>query len=260
VSQLALSTEIRVGDCREIAPAMAAEGIHPKLIVTSPPYNAGLEYGAGINDARPWEEYWAWAREWMAACRDVCESGARICIVVADGIGRSPWVPLAGRYMAEAIGLGLLPRGTIIWDKLGNSSTAWGSWCSAANPSLRDQHEVILVFSVGEYGRPSGESVISSDEFLEYTKSVWRIRPETTLPGFARKHPAPFPLEIPRRLLKLYSYPGDVVFDPFCGSGTTLVAAKDLGRSAVGCDISEAFVAISRARLAQGKMEFGGSE
>ncbi len=251
---------IHVGDCRELAPRMAAEGVRPALIVTSPPYNAGIEYGAGIDDARPWDEYWAWAREWMAACRDMCQPGARLCIVVADGIGRKPWRPLAGQYMQEAIGLGLLPRGKIIWDKLGDSSTAWGSWCSASNPSLRDQHEAILVFSVGEYGRPCGGSDLTPEEFVVWTRSVWGIRPETTLKGYARKHPAPFPLEIPRRLIKLYSFPGDLVFDPFCGSGTTLVAAKGLGRSAIGCDLSEEFVAISRARLAQECFEFGGDE
>jgi site-specific DNA-methyltransferase (adenine-specific) len=141
-------------------------------------------------------------------------------------------------------------RGEIIWDKAASASasTAWGSWLSAANPVLRDVHEYILVFSKGSFRRPvdGRESTISRDEFLEWTKSVW------TFPAVSARqigHPAPFPEELPRRLIQLYTFKGDVVLDPFAGSGTTCVAARDLGRHYIGYEIDAEYYRLAQARL-----------
>jgi site-specific DNA-methyltransferase (adenine-specific) len=148
--------------------------------------------------------------------------------------------------------IGFLMRGEIIWDKAASagSSTAWGSWKSATNPVMRDVHEYILVFSKGSMGR-SGEgrtSTITRDEFLEYTKSIWGFPAES-----AKRvgHPAPFPEELPRRLIQLYTFEGDIVLDPFCGSGTTCVAALKSNRHYIGFDNSEEYVKLSRERISQ---------
>jgi len=139
----------------------------------------------------------------------------------------------------------------IIWDK-GNSgvSTAWGSWKSASNPVLRDVHEYILVFQKGSFKRErkNKEDTISKEEFLEFTKSIWSFKPES-----AKKvgHPAPFPIELPKRCIQLYSFKKDVVLDPFCGSGTTCLASKQLGRYYIGYDIKEEYCKIAQKRLSE---------
>jgi DNA modification methylase len=148
--------------------------------------------------------------------------------------------------------LGFWMRGEIIWDKGASAaaSTAWGSWRSPANPTLRDVHEYILIFSKGSPRRlpPDGRrSTITRDEFLAYTKSVWSFPAES-----ARKigHPAPFPIELPRRLIQLYTYAGEVILDPFMGSGQTALAALRLGRRYVGYELDEQYVMLAEERIA----------
>jgi len=142
-------------------------------------------------------------------------------------------------------------RGEIIWDKGASAaaSTAWGSWRSPANPTLRDVHEYILVFSKGNFSRKKladRESTITRDEFLELTKSVWTFPAES-----ARKvgHPAPFPVELPYRLLQLYTYSGEVILDPFMGSGQTALAALKAGRRFVGYDTDDDYVRLADRRI-----------
>jgi site-specific DNA-methyltransferase (adenine-specific) len=142
-------------------------------------------------------------------------------------------------------------RGEIIWNKASSSSpsTAWGSWQSASNPVLRDVHEYILVFSKGTFRRDgrNRESTITRQEFLEWTKSVW------TFPAVSAKkvgHPAPFPEELPHRLIQLFTFKGDVVLDPFAGSGTTCLAALLDGRGYIGYDTNPEYVALARQRIA----------
>jgi site-specific DNA-methyltransferase (adenine-specific) len=146
--------------------------------------------------------------------------------------------------------LGFLMRGEIIWNKgsSGSSSTAWGSWLSARNPTLRDIHEYILVFSKGTFSRKDRgrKSTISRQEFLDFTKSVWQFPAES-----ARKvkHPAPFPVELPYRLIQLYTFEGEVVLDPFIGSGTTAIAAIKTRRVFVGYEINPDYVSIADERI-----------
>jgi site-specific DNA-methyltransferase (adenine-specific) len=150
--------------------------------------------------------------------------------------------------------IGFLMRGEIIWNKGSSASpsTAWGSWLSAANPVLRDIHEYILVFSKGTFSLKSKgkESTITKDEFLEWTKSVW------TFPAVSAKmigHPAPFPEELPARLIKMYSFKNDVILDPFLGSGTTSLAAIKNNRHYVGYDKDSKYIDLANRRISEYK-------
>ena len=147
--------------------------------------------------------------------------------------------------------IGYLARGEVIWVKAKGAAgnCAWGSWLSARNPTLRDVHEYCLCFSKGRFGRLSkGESTISAEEFLAATLSVWEIPAES-----AKRvgHPAPFPVALPARLTELYTYKGDLVLDPFMGSGTTAVAAVRLARHFVGYEISADYLAAAERRIAR---------
>jgi site-specific DNA-methyltransferase (adenine-specific) len=175
--------------------------------------------------------------------------GGRYVINVAN-LGRKPYIPLHAYFYAVHTAAGFLPAGEIIWRKGRGSSgnCAWGSWKSAKAPRLRDLHEYLLVFNKELYGRPDrGESDISGDDFMQATLSVWEIPPER-----AKRvgHPAPFPVELASRVMKLYSYVSDVVLDPFCGSGTTCVAAKAGGRHWVGYDTAAEYCDLAITRLA----------
>ncbi len=218
------------------------------LMVTSPPYNVGKEY----DDDLPLGEYLAFLERVWAETRRVLVPGGRMCVNVAN-LGRKPYIPLHAYVAEQAIRLGFLMRGEIIWNKAASASpsTAWGSWQSAANPTLRDVHEYILVFSKGSFSRkkPSGvEDTITRDEFLEITKSVWTFPTEA-----ARKvgHPAPFPVELPRRLIQLYTFPGDLVLDPFMGSGQTALAALRSNRHFVGYETNPDYVKLAEERITQ---------
>ena len=177
----------------------------------------------------------------------VLVNGGRACVNVAN-LGRKTYIPLSdyiGRIMTD---IGFNKRGQIIWDKAASSggSCAWGSWQSAANPSLRDVHEYILVYSKGSLSRKKGKDTISKEDFLEWTKSIWKMKTESAK---RVKHPAPFPEELPHRLINLYSFENDIVLDPFMGSGTTAVAALKNNRRYIGYDISEEYVRIANERL-----------
>jgi site-specific DNA-methyltransferase (adenine-specific) len=216
------------------------------LMVTSPPYNVRKDYDQDLS----LEEYRELLSKVFRETHRVLVTGGRACVNVAN-LGRKPYLPLHAFVIQDMIEAGFHMRGEIIWDKGASAaaSTAWGSWLSASNPVLRDVHEYILVFSKQSFSRKvdGSQSTIERDEFLEWTKSVWRI-PAVS----ARKigHPAPFPEELPERLIKLYTYRGDVVLDPFAGSGTTCVAALKSGRGYVGYEIEGEYVALAETRLA----------
>lgn len=216
------------------------------LMVTSPPYNVGKEY----DNNSSLEEYAALLQRVWSEVYRVLAPGGRACINVAN-LGRKPYIPLHTIIIEHWLSLGALMRGEIIWNKAASSagSTAWGSWTSATNPTLRDVHEYILVFSKGRFGRPNKprkQSTISREEFLEFTKSVWSFPAES-----ARKvgHPAPFPVELPYRLIQLYTFAGDVVLDPFMGSGQTALAAIKANRRYVGYETDKAYVKLANSRI-----------
>jgi DNA modification methylase len=220
------------------------------LMVTSPPYNVGKDYDEDLS----LEEYLAFLRRVWAEAWRVLVPGGRACINVAN-LGRKPYIPLHSYMIAAMLDLGFLMRGEIIWDKAASasSSTAWGSWQSASNPTLRDVHEYILVFSKGNFRREKQEgraNTIGREEFLEFTKSVWTFTAES-----ARKvgHPAPFPVEMPYRLIQLYTYSGEVVLDPFMGSAQTALAALKTDRHYVGYEINEEYLALAERRIRERK-------
>ncbi|MEX2189609.1 MAG: site-specific DNA-methyltransferase [Bacteroidota bacterium] len=215
------------------------------LVITSPPYNVSKEYDADLT----LDEYRAMLRRVFGEVFRVLAPGGRLCVNLAN-VGRKPYIPIHAYLAEDIISIGFAMRGEVIWNKSGSAgpSTAWGSWQSASNPTLRDVHEYILIFTKGDFTRPGvhGRSTITRDEFLEYTKSIW------TFPAESAKrvgHPAPFPVELPRRLMQLYSFEGDIVLDPFAGSGTTCIAALQAGRSYVGYEVHRPYVDLAEKRI-----------
>jgi len=223
------------------------------LVVTSPPYNVGKEYDRGLTLG----EYRDFLKRVWIEVERVLVPGGRCCINLAN-LGRRPYIPLHAFLAEDVTRLGFLMRGEVIWAKESSSSasTAWGSWMSATNPTLRDTHEYVMVFSKGTFSRESAgrRSTIGRDEFLEFTKSVWRFDAE---PATKVGHPAPFPIELPYRCIQLYTFLGDVVVDPFMGSGQTAIAAVKTGRHYVGYETDPRYVELSERRVRE-VAEYGG--
>ncbi len=216
------------------------------LMVTSPPYNVGKEYDNNLT----LDEYRAFIKRVLTEVYRVLVPGGRICFNIAN-LGRRPYLPMHRFIIEDMLTLGFLMRGEIIWNKAASSasSTAWGSWMSASNPTLRDVHEYILVGCKETFKRPKVEgrtSTISRNDFLAWTRSVWEFPAES-----ARKigHPAPFPTELPRRCIELYTYTDEVVLDPFMGSGSTALAALETGRQFVGYETSSEYRELAMQRL-----------
>jgi len=216
------------------------------LMVTSPPYNVKKEYDEDLT----LDEYRELLRKVFKETYKKLVTGGRACINVAN-LGRKSYIPLHKYIIEDMLDIGFYMRGEIIWNKASSASpsTAWGSWMSAANPVLRDIHEYILVFSKESFSRKKSKekvSTITKEEFLEFTKSVW------TFPAVSAKsigHPAPFPEELPYRLIQLYTFKSEVVLDPFCGSGTTCLAALKCGRYYIGYDIEPKYVDLAEKRI-----------
>ncbi|HWL43071.1 MAG TPA: site-specific DNA-methyltransferase [Ilumatobacter sp.] len=234
------------------------------LVVTSPPYFAGKQYEEELErEGIPssYLEYLDMLRDVFTECVRVLEPGGRIAVNVAN-LGRKPYRSLSAdviRILQDD--LGLLLRGEVVWQKGegANGSCAWGSFRSAANPVLRDITERVVIASKGRFDRARTaaqraaaglphENTLGADDFMALTLDVWSIPPES-----ARRvgHPAPFPVELPEQLIRLYTYAGDLVVDPFMGSGSTLVAAAGLGRRYVGYDLDPDYVEIARRRVAE---------
>ena len=216
------------------------------LMVTSPPYNVANEYDEDLS----LEEYRQLLKRVFAEVYKKLVTGGRACINIAN-LGRKPYIPLHSYIIRDMLEIGFLMRGEIIWNKASSSSpsTAWGTWLSAANPILRDIHEYILVFSKEAFNRknlPDKANTIKRDEFLELTKSVWNFPAES-----AKKvgHPAPFPVELPYRLIQLYTFQDEVVLDPFCGSGSTCIAALKTRRNYIGYEINKEYVDLAERRI-----------
>ncbi len=238
------------------------------LVVTSPPYFVGKEYelavagdpGERLTVPESYLEYLGLLTDVFAECFRVLEPGGRIAVNVAN-LGRKPYRSLAADVIDILQNrLGLLLRGEIIWRKseAAGGSCAWGSFARASNPVLRDNTERVVVAGKGAFGRAltasqraagdlPHESTITNDEFIEITNDVWEIPPESAT---RLGHPAPFPVELPLRLVNLYTYRGDIVLDPFAGSGSTVVAAVRAGRVGVGFDTDPDYVELAEQRLA----------
>ncbi|MGH9045191.1 MAG: DNA-methyltransferase, partial [Acidimicrobiales bacterium] len=232
------------------------------LIVTSPPYFAGKEYEQALGQGcipGSYIEYLDMLRRVFEEGKRVLEPGGRLAVNVAN-LGRKPYRSLSADVIAILQDeLHLLLRGEVIWRKAegAGGSCAWGSFRSAANPVLRDVTERVIVASKGRFDRAKSinerrrealpyESEITPDEFMAATLDVWDIPPESAK---RVNHPAPFPIELPQRLIGLYTYRGDLVVDPFMGSGTTLVAAARADRRYLGYDTDSGYVGMAKARV-----------
>jgi site-specific DNA-methyltransferase (adenine-specific) len=215
------------------------------LMVTSPPYNVGKEY----DDDLTLKEYLAMLKKVFKETHRVLATGGRVAINVAN-VGRKPYLPLHSHIISIMHDLGFMMRGEIIWDKAASSGTsfAWGSWKSASNPVLRDVHEYILVFSKDSFSRKKDHrtDTITNQEFMDYTKSIWSF-PSASARQIG--HPAPFPEELPRRLIQLYTFKGDIILDPFMGSGQTALAAVKAGRHFIGYDIDKKYCELAEQRI-----------
>lgn len=215
------------------------------LMITSPPYNVSKEYDEDLT----LDEYLNVLKNVFSETYRVLVNGGRACINVAN-LGRKPYIPLSDHISKIMLDIGFNMRGEVIWNKAASASpsTAWGSWLSAANPILRDIHEYILIFSKGDYNRIGKDkhNTITKEQFLEWTKSIWTMNAES-----ARKigHPAPFPEELPYRLIQLYSFKDDIIFDPFMGSGTTGLTALKCERRFSGYEISEEYLRLCNNRI-----------
>jgi site-specific DNA-methyltransferase (adenine-specific) len=267
VNPCAAADTLVVGDARDMA---KVDDNSVALVVTSPPYFAGKAYETDLGAGHipgTYLEYLRMLRDVFAECRRVLEPGGRIAVNVAN-LGRKPYRSLAGDVTAILQDeLALLLRGEVVWVKAKGAagSCAFGSYMQASNPVLRDVSERVVIASKGRFDRAikareraarglPHRSTISKEEFLASTLDVWEIRPES-----ARRvqHPAPFPVELPERLINLYTYEGDVVLDPFLGSGSTAIAAVRTGRRYVGYDTDPAYVDIARARVEAADVERG---
>ncbi len=251
--------EVFCADARSMGPEVPDGSV--ALVVTSPPYFAGKEYEQALGEGHvpaTYLDFLEMLEDVFAECKRKLEPGGRIAVNVAN-LGRRPYRSLSSDVIHILQDrLGLLLRGEIIWQKARGAAAncAWGSFRRPANPVLRDLTERVVVASKGRFDRALSyrererkklphSGLLKSDDFMEYTTDVWEMPPES---ASRVGHPAPFPVELPERLIRLYTYEGDLVLDPFMGSGTTAVAALRTDRHFAGYDTDPAYVerAISR--------------
>jgi site-specific DNA-methyltransferase (adenine-specific) len=229
------------GDCARLMEVPGRADVD--LVVTSPPYSLGVDYGqAGYADDQPYQRYLQWVTVWAETLLQASAYGGRACINIPLDSNKGGKRAIYADYLRIFQAVGWTYQTSIVWNEQNISRrTAWGSWLSPSAPFVTAPVEMIAVFFKGSFRRPATggrHGDITRDEFLAWTLGMWTFagaNPRRT------GHPAPFPEELPRRLIKLYSYPDDLVLDPFAGSGTTLVAARKLGRRSVGIEINSAF-------------------
>lgn len=233
---------IHLHDSRDMS-LIPDESVH--LMITSPPYNVTKEYDEDLT----LNEYLELLSNVFKETWRVLVPGGRVAINIAN-VGRKPYIPLHAYVINIMDEIGFHMRGEVIWDKGSSAgvSTAWGSFASASDPCLRDVHEYILIFSkiTNKLEKLDRQSTIEKPDFVEWSKSIWQFSAVS-----AKKvgHPAPFPEELPSRLIQFYSYKGDVILDPFIGSGTTAIAAYNLNRHYIGFDIASEYVELAKKKL-----------
>ena len=245
-------TKLILGDCLEKLNDIDDSSIH--LLCTSPPYNVSLgdnkynksPYDLYQDNKEHWE-YINWLKEVFTLVYNKLIYSGRVVINIGDG--KNGAVPTHSDIIQFMKEIGYIPYTHLIWDKsqVGNR-TSWGSYLSPSCPSFPTPFEHILVFSKGQKKRINpGITDLTKEEFIEWSLALWKFPPETNMKKLG--HPAAFPLSLPIRCIKMFSYIGDVVLDPFCGIGTTGVACKMLNREFIGIDISENYLEAARSRI-----------
>lgn len=218
------------------------------LIVTSPPYNVDIQYNSHKDDIL-YSDYLEFTRTWLSRCFGFLKDDGRFCLNIPLDKNKSGQQSVGADVTTIAKQIGFQYHSTIIWNE-GNISrrTAWGSWMSATAPYVIAPVELIVVLYKKRWRKSSGsrKSDINKDEFMCWTNGVWSFN------GESKKkigHPAPFPLELPHRCIKLFSFVGDTILDPFVGSGTTLIAAALLNRIGVGIEIDPQYCELAKRRI-----------
>ncbi len=241
---------IRCGDVLDEMKKISSNSVH--LAITSPPYNVGKDYDAH-NDEMDYSEYLDWLNKVWTETKRVLVPGGRFCLNIAP-TGISEFVPIHHDFANQLRRLGMAFRTEIVWYKQTMlKRTAWGSWKSPANPHIVPSWEYILVFSKDSArleGLPE-KADITAEEFMKFSDGFWHIQPERQRNG----HPAPFPEELIYRLIKFYSYEGNLVLDMFGGAGTVAVIAAKTGRKFIHIDISEEYCRTAEKRLNEIKSE-----
>jgi len=218
------------------------------LIVTSPPYNVGIDYNSH-DDKTTYEHYLSFTNEWLAKCYKLVKEDGRFCLNIPLDKNKGGQQSVYADITTIAKQVGWKYHSTVIWNEQNISRrTAWGSWLSASAPYVIAPVEVIVIFYKDRWKKTSGSRIsdISKEEFIEWTNGVWSFM------GESKKrigHPAPFPIELPRRCIKLFSFVGDVILDPFLGSGSTLVACALTNRKGIGIEIDKNYCEIAKRRL-----------
>jgi site-specific DNA-methyltransferase (adenine-specific) len=218
------------------------------LIVTSPPYNVGIKYNSH-NDTMSYKDYLSFTREWLAKCYRLTKDDGRFCLNIPLDKNKGGQQSVCADITTIAKQVGWKYHSTIIWNEQNISRrTAWGSWLSASAPYVIAPVEVIVILYKDHWKKISGsrKSDINKKEFVEWTNGVWNFMGESK-----RRigHPAPFPVELPRRCIKLFSFVGDTVLDPFLGSGSTLIACILTNRRGIGIEIDNNYCELAKQRL-----------
>jgi len=218
------------------------------LIVTSPPYNVDIKYNSH-NDTMSYEDYLSFTKEWLSRCYKFLRDDGRFCLNIPLDKNKGGQQSVCADITTIAKQIGFKYHSTIVWNEQNISRrTAWGSWLSAAAPYVIAPVEVIVVLYKKEWKKTSGsrKSDITKEEFVEWTNGVWNFS------GESKKkigHPTPFPVELPKRCIKLFSFVEDMVFDPFLGSGTTLIACIQTGRKGIGIEIDKKYCELAKKRI-----------
>lgn len=219
------------------------------LIITSPPYNVGIEYNSN-DDTHEYESYLKFCEKWLKNCYLWAKDGTRFCLNIPLDKNKGGQQSVGADITTLAKKIGWKYHSTIVWNE-GNISrrTAWGSWLSASAPYVIAPVELVLVLYKGEWKKAQkGISSINKDEFMAWTNGLWSFN------GESKKrvgHPAPFPRELPKRCIKLFSFVGDVVCDPFNGSGTTMIESYLNKREFIGIEIDKEYCELAKNRFLQ---------
>ena len=217
------------------------------LIVTSPPYNVELKYSSNIDDMT-YDDYLNFSGKWLNKALDLMNDTGRLCLNIPLNHNKNGQQSVSADLIGIAKEFGWSYHSTIIWNKNHiPSRTAWGSWMSASAPSVIAHAEAIVVMYKNRWKKDKGESDITREEFINFTNGIWTFGGQRR--SAVGNHPAPFPLELPYRCIKLFSYVGDIVLDPFSGSGTTVLSATRNNRIGIGIDIDKTYCEIAQNRL-----------